>query len=670
MSLATRGVVTDPRPHIAVRLDDGSIDQVSDLKWFRHYRIPCTMVLNFNSLRTSGEAHPSKVAYTNRMLRTQVRDAVRQHKALGIPIEAAQHSNSNWTGYGDAMTYQEILDEVDPTEMMAYLDVECPTYVQPGDAGVNDWCKANREQIVKALREHGIQYAFGLVPASADRTLGANGIVNATTEALNLMWATENSDGVVFQNGFGQRPGLCNDPHAFGDAYTIDLGSVVVTRGDRTDPTAVDPLSGAEPWHLGLDNGLGSADGDFDADVDRTWTWRYMRMLAMGLSGMVAMHGERRTNDQNVTLTTSGTKKYPDHFSVRHVLATLRALEDAGFIKLCLGSELGQHLYSDYAPGTELLQNPQTKIPHREINDMAVGDLPYPAGMTSAIAGQNARTLGSTIFIRHTADDANGIITTPTPVADSLGPGVTGVRGKTGGWGMRTGVSNDQYLETYMGFCGLPHGHYRLVFDLNHEDGALRLAKMMAVGERYALDVHDFLNLQTGVQGHVYQNQTPFAHFDGVQSNPQDGKPGTFEFPFYLPKEALAELTGKVASWAMGTLANGASDTQVVAVTGASSGLGQSIICRYEEDLKGCTISGEITGEDEVTVTVTNNTGAGQTITTGDLYVAVPLPAHGYNRAERLTALGPWVYQAQFRFAKDGTSEALFSDVRLYYDGA
>jgi hypothetical protein len=193
------------------------------------------------------------------------------------------------------------------------------------------------------------------------------------------------------------RPGILMDPFAIMDAFTMDIGVHAVTRGTRAATFAakpgVDPLSKVPGWLLGADNeGNGIAGNPATNDFAKTLIHRIMRKLCQNTWFCMAMHGEQRTVDTGITLST-GVLSGERIWSARHVAKTLRRLEDKGHIRLLSVEEWCAELWSDYAVGTDLIANPSFSIPTEDLGarDHAP-EMLVPRGMTAQLLGNSSPT--------------------------------------------------------------------------------------------------------------------------------------------------------------------------------------------------------------------------------------------------------------------------------------
>lgn len=668
---ATRGVVSDPRPRVAVRFDDSNLLQYYDAQIARKWRIPLSMVTLGDRLVDGGAAGPD-VSPNAALKRSQLKALSQEFASDGLGFEVASHTRTNWGNTNPAaLDMAGIDEELRKDDLEDLVGDAVKVFVQPGDAPARNWALKNRELVKERLNRAGYHYAIGLVDQmTADRG-GTTAIIAPTVDGNFYDPMAAGNEAV--KQSLGYRPGQILDPFDFVDQFTTDLGNCVVSRGVKAggggepDP---DPNSGSRGWILGEDNNGAGAEGSFSADWDRTWQYRYSRYLGSGLGFIVALHGEARTNAQAIALT-GGTQVYPRHMDINHIFWSLRALEDAGFIVLCTLSEWCAYYYADMAPGFEMLNKGDFSIPHVVIGDLSAGHYVEPHHMTIGCAGQNTFSRG--IFGAGLTDgDGDQLFDDEAgaTLAEIIGPEVVGELGEAGGVRLRSGAGNDVMPRVTMDFIGLPPGYYKLRIPVWKDSGNITVGENVQVAARYVRPTLTNINEATGLVDDLRLQ----AHLVGGSSDYQqllsmpDDQWLALDIPIFCGAELEPTASGKVAHTA-GSIAAGGTESFTVTVTDARPGAPCKVFT--EEALQaGLVATAEITDLDEATVTITNYSAGALTPPAGDYLVICPLLTdQTMDRPAQHGPMGQWLHTYRIDIGKDGLSEGKIGKCSLRYLG-
>jgi hypothetical protein len=664
---ATRGVVSDPRPRVAVRFDDSNLLHYYDAQIARKHRIPLSMVTLAGRLADGGVAGPD-ASPNAAMKKSQLRALAAEFARDGLGFEVASHTRDNWATVPDDMTMAEIDEQLRRDDLEDLVGDAVKVFVQPGDATQSNWAYKHRELVKERLDRLGYHYAIGLCETMTASRGGSLATIAATVDGTLYNPLGAGNEAIKQNNGY--RPGQILDPYDFADTFTTDLGNTVVSRGVKAggggepDP---DPLSGSRGWILGEDNNGAGAEGSFSADWDKTWQYRYSRYLGSGLGFIVALHGEARTNAQAIGLST-GTAVVPRHMDYNHMFATLRAMEDAGFIVLCTLSEWCAYYYAEMAPGFELLNRGDFAIPHVEIGDLSAGHYVEPHHMTVGTAGQPSFNDG--VFGALVDGDGDQLFDDEAgaTLAEIIGPNVVGERGEAGGVLLRAGAGNDVNVGVTLDFCGLPPGYYRLRIPIWCESGNITIGENVQVAARYIVPAIDNFNEATGLaRARELQAHVVFGSSDYKQLLlAPDEQWLSLDIPIFCGAELEPTASNKAAHTA-GSIAGGGTETFTMTVTGARPGAP----CRVftEETLQaGLVATAEITDLNEATVTITNYTAGALTPPAGDYLVVCPLGTDQVqDRPANYGPAGPWLHSYRIDIGKDGVSLGKIGKCSLRY---
>lgn len=674
-----RKTVTTGVPAAYVRFDDGrNRSMLEDIATMLEHGIPCTLAFNWGNVASAND-YPSW---------SDLRALVALAKKNGTEIQLIQHGNTNFqthrTGtdgvdldlHWELWTWQDYLDEIDPTVPEEELGLPVLGFLAPGDnnadvgIGINEHLSKSRNIIREACEYWGLEFAFGL-------TQPATGI--NPDEGVNLGFVSSSNDAYVLpastnpqNNGGATKPGVLSDPFDIPDQFTADLGGRVIPRGVRTaGAPGPDPNSGAPGWILGEDNNGNGAEGSVDNDWDKTLQYRISGWLASSAWFGIAHHGTERTDASDVDLST-GTIVSPGHFSVEHEAWMLSQLRAKGHLRLLGAHDWAREIAGDFAEGTDLIANPTCGEPFRDIGDLACGDMPYPRGLTMEYAGRTARPNGTNSFCGsgYTDTDGDGIIDSPGELTEVFGATVGGPLGMTGGWTQRPDASgNVNAINSELGFCHLAPGLYRFEMIAEADSGTigfphwgLAAMRMIHNQKEQWVGLANPKDYQTA-QFSILQARSSFT--DGDLGNLSGGIPHKYrriQFDFDCnPAQTWPQFMARAAydPGAGAGVADGATDSNAFTVTGARVGGRARAFCHVPVP-DGVSLAAEVTGNNEVTMTIHNDSGAlwdpgsvNFTVVAEDLRPWLEHPAD-------ITDGQRWIYHFGFRMTKNSTSEARF----------
>ncbi len=691
MSAAIRGTVTDAIPRLAIRMDDGTRGEYEDAIEFLKLGIPVTLAVNFDNLKDTGPINPypsttPSIGLNSRMSKAQIRELIRIAKDHGTELELAQHSNTNWSGFTQAKTYEEIRAELSTTNIVDEFDQPVRVYVQPGGTIRDTYVGKELGSINQALRDEGLQFAIGLfdTPAGSDRQdINMAAPLGMLSSAMDHNSPTDSTGG--FQNTTGMRPGILDDPYVFPDAATVDIGTLVLPRGveNGSNPPLPDLNSGAIGWLLGEDNTGAGTCGAAAGDWDKTIQFRIFGALAGNMSLQLAFHGEKRSNDTVYTSLSTGQgaggEKLPNSMSARHMASLIKRLWLAGHIIPVTLFDWCSYIYSDYADGVDLIGNDNLGIPMFDADERidALGDMPWPRGMGMPHVGQNSFPPTASGNIHNSMAAPTGMrYASPLDVKAIIGADVAGIRGRAGGMILR---ANDDADYGTLNFRSpyLAPGRYRFRFDAsNYTTGAFRFSELSVYGTRlYRLTEQ---NLAT--QGD-YQAEALYlpVFADGgqfKQLNVLDQPAGLMHFELYFdcPRDGDPWVTKRI-SVDSGSIADGA--TAVVGggphtITHPDLQPGNEIRCWTDEALPdGVWITGEITERNGTTnqavLVVTIHNESGSAFDPGSVAHSVWCKLDRLRRPMLSSPMGPWIYQLTAQVAKDTATAATLGNFHLDY---
>lgn len=689
---AEREIVTDPTPRICIRYDDGSLDQLEDVPKFLERGIPVSLALNWGTLRDEGGRFGPVIGPTTRLTKQQIRHLQSVARDNGTELELCQHSNFNWSKFFDgsnhnfgSYTWDEIVPEVDPSEMEDYFGQKVKVYVQPGDPEPNDFVRSIRELVIEALREVGIDYAIGLEPRVQAEDFGDPDTFRGAP--VHGYW---NSQTLV-DLGLNQptliqaRPGFipfCTapDPYRIPGQWTADLSGLVITRGTRTaGAPGPDPKSGAPGWILGENNNGAGVEGNPKTDAEKEIRWLIYQALGFGQNIGIALHGMGRTDASDIALST-GTGPLPGHFSAQHLADLIARLAAAGHLIPTTASGLCRVAYADWAENVDVFGNPSMAVPQQDIDDLGDGVPEYaaPRGVCAILLnGRNEWSEHASIFAdcEEGADYKFG----PLDMRDVVGAAVAGPRGAPGGM-ILSANSDGNYTSAAMGRLDLPPGMYELSF-IAHDylpNQDILLDDTYAIGVRHCVQTTKYA-ADSSNSGKPQTIQTAYAvssdKQEFIEVNDTLGL-SVVRLPIHLPSDPDPVVTGRFVHSDQ-SVANGSS---LVLGGGAQQINGHRrvsrnsrVSVRVNEPLaSGVTVAAEITdivasGGDElveVTVTLYNESGSSFSFGTNPR-VQVLIEEDPDDRLFDLRPISDWIWRFSTKVQANGGVPIRVSRPRL-----
>lgn len=673
--MLTKTLVETGVPGWLVRFDDGWKELGNDVREFLRRGIPCSLAINSalvgDSLRLSWAD-----------LRALIGFAIEHGTTLSI----LQHGATNWSRHGSGANYadfhfelytrDDVLAELDPSEIERELGVKVSGYVQPGDTHPNRFCTVQRELLISCLRELGYEFAIGLTKQpGASGTLGESGSVWRNSQ---LFPTYPFEDVGSFHQSSEFKPGVYCDPFLIADQSTMDLGNYVIPRGIANGASAPLPdiNSGADGWLLGEDNNGAGAEGDPDADLGSTLQYKMACLLGIGAWQCWAMHGEKRTNTASVALST-GTKAYPRCWSARHVAWLFAALRSKSHVRLLTAREWVSEAIGGFADGAELIANPECNVPLFDIGENSIGDCVLPRGMCGRGFGYIARDAGAN-FIKGGTEYADGVLQTAANderiLGQFIGEDVLRVprEGYRGGFILRPTEDTAAQSQAFFMFPHLDAGIYRFVIECagGAAGSATTFDSVGVVGTRARILTRSFiedaaesipnaaeLEICSLAGSEVYdQNQAPEG----------DSALGRIVLCFDLdPRKCRPQLFGRVTA-DPGSIADGASWTSAdIAIAGALRGA-KGFARASKSVPEGVTLAVNVTSGGVATITAYNDSGAAWAPGSTEWAAYIDDEARQYHPPQEAGVAGPWHFTLGFLVSKDGTSEQRFGEPRLY----
>lgn len=515
-----RTVTTDALPRFALRFDDG---RAAQYEWIRRavlkYGLPVGLSLNITTTLTSTTG--------NFMTPAQIEKLLALRGPNGAKVTLLQHWNDNGTNvknwpYGTPnsdVTEDYLRDTVfDTTPFVTNFGVRPKVMVIPGDdnGSRHDFYLRYWPFITRILNENGIEYVQTGSRGGAEgdpappRAVASNG----TTVPVD---GNPNANNRLVDEWY--RPGMNPSPWWLA-TQTVDLGNNVVERPKASQwQTAISSGHIKDMREAPLPLGNSPSDGwtyegnGLDHTNDAVWTRTFRADLYRALAGnygfIVVLHEEDGTwkagaDDADIFGGLSEAEEIGSmHFDT--IFWLLARLQLAGHLKVVTNEEWGQWATSDWAPGTDLIGNPQCLIPQVDIGDTigAINEYFFPRGVSYYEAQRSSPTAAYAFLTTNFTEPANGVGAWewPAPVASRNGlvhrfP----AHGKTspspnapsGGFWLhdRTDGSSEQYHFSY---GTLPPGKYQFSYLLDMAETGLAYKTVnVAWGMLNYIDLTDY----------------------------------------------------------------------------------------------------------------------------------------------------------------------------------
>ena len=497
-------LVNDPTPWFAVRLDDGRQEQfdythdggstaIGVAYAFLAYEVPISLSLNYNSLDAGGK-----------LTTAEVQQIISDFNAAGVGIEIVQHTDDNYAS-GDATTYEQLVDAIDPSELEAAFGMDVVTYAQPGDA--LDFMYENRASIMRIADSVGIKWA-DIGYGGQDYNPHANWGSHVSYDAQSNPPTGIGYSGALW-------PGVSENPLWMPPAATWDLGNKVVER----------PAVASGPYQYDGYTILADRTGNDPVnDWAKTVRSELMAKIANNWGQVIALHD-----------SVAGAVDHVGEFSPLHLAKTLDALRDEGMLNLGTCSQVYEWANSRYAPGTDLVGNFNSTNPQFAIADTIGIEYGWIKGWGSPWSAS-----ATWVDIHGGLDIPNGINAKSTRgvgwPGDVTGAAVTGgFRGRPGGAKMTTEGNNLRFYRNQ-----LPEGYYEFRLYNSHDQIQAKEMGTALVG-KYAKTIHGMTN-----PAKAFGDTMMAMWFYDSNVTLQSGSPGdnTFTFRFKIDGREGVERIG------------------------------------------------------------------------------------------------------------------------------
>lgn len=613
-----RQPLTTGIPLIAIRYDDGSWCQIDNIKEWLRRQIPVTMAINWNNLRDGGPLDPGG-PYTP-MRKADLIGLLEFAEKHNTRLEFVQHGNTNMEGWLDDGGWDELLAELDTSQIAAETGQTEFGFIEPGNTEQLTRAQYNAFFLLSALRESGIVWAQGIFDYFNDNELDG--------DTLSLAGMFTNGDFLygnpsAITNGVqaavgGLVPDRSIDPYSLPRPTTIDLGSYFVVRGmsDGEGGWLESPGSGVAPWALGADNnGLGAEGGSVTADLEYIAQWFICRALGLGLWSMYGFHGDVRSDTAVISKLSAGRGSsgtpaaLPGHFSSPYLAWFFDKLRDKGHCRMGTANDWAREVVSGFAEGTDVVENPELAMPFYDIGarEDALPDLPFVRGFSLKGVGSTSQSRLSFPVRMGSNPDSDGRYS-PDPTS-FMGANEVGYLGRPGGITLRKNGDTETY-EVAMGRAGLASGLYRVSFNVHGYSGtsaAFTVRSVQALGFRTRFRSEDaFESGLTEVlpEFHVLRSSDVFKQMSGRAAGSR------IVLHLDLPSVAAPHATAA----ATGAVTNLADDDEVtvgtVTIAGAHQGANAFAFPETVALPAGVTVRASITGRDTVAIIVRNTSGS------------------------------------------------------------
>lgn len=447
---------------------DGDADNViGQVQSFLRRGLPVALGLVTDSVGTSGF-----------LTWDEIRGLQRFAYSKGTSLHFIQHTNSNLSDTPASLTHEDIVNDFETSAFLDEVGYRVRVAGIPGGDARFNWHRRNIHYVADTLDSLGIWYTIG--SARRDSTQSVSHI--AAQYNFNDQVGTRSNylDDTILRGG---RPGQNIWRHDL-PLPSGDLGQLVVERTAYTGPyepyeatsgdtftsygqerfTGIEPPRAAE-WTLTGNGATANAGGVWN----RTWAWFYSRSLALNYGFGVATHDSAEASDLATPPTGISDAEYAaGAWSPEHIAWTLAMLQAKGHIKVVGVEEWAEWITGEWAPGTDLIDNPYCEIPQFAIGDtlLATSEYPWIRGLSdqgAALSGQSAINFPIRQF---SIEQTGGVAKWDRGGVDphvAAGKMVTGVRGRAGGISMNG--TNPNIIRLTKG--GLPPGKYSFSMDIN-----------------------------------------------------------------------------------------------------------------------------------------------------------------------------------------------------------
>lgn len=453
---------TSAIPKWYVRFDDGRNAPyiTNQIQAFLRRGIPVTLALNMGSIDENCDRNTTP---GDRLCWEYIRRLQRLALNNGTKLEIANHSRLNFSTLTAQWTEGDLRYELDGDIFARRLGewARPKVYIQPGGAEAS-WPMGHWDLVEEILRERGYIGAWVPGPATGD-SLRWNGF--HPTNPADIYQRPNGSKPIkrlANDSGswkIGVRPGPHNDPFFMSSGSTLDLGNYVVERH-------LNSPSRSNTWYVGAHPTL---TGVASADYLKTWGAVYSGTLASNLWMSLVLHDSVHSNTETIDFKASSVQS-SGHFSPDHVAWTLAELQRKGHVKLVTATEWFEGIDEYYAPGTDLIGNPELRIPQFDIGDTIGMHFPVPRGLgTRGFANDDIVNARFAFYVPFGGTkgkvDSTGLAALGRDhFYKRMGPGVAGPLGSRGGVDVGWDGSSDAMGLQIFSMGHLAPGRYRYTF--------------------------------------------------------------------------------------------------------------------------------------------------------------------------------------------------------------
>lgn len=468
---------------VYIRFDDGRLGEDAgnpvkkQIAAFLRRGLAVAVSLNADNIGESGY-----------MTWADIRDLQAFARLHGTTLHIIQHTNGNFeTPF--LLTHDEIVAELETSEIFAETGYRPRFLAIPGDAGRREFFKRNRQYMQSVADSLGLWYT--------DYNTGLSQTTGDSTFSLSFEPAVVDLDNYAAQRSNFKTPDMgWMSPMSSALrtellSSTFDLGTVAVERvgswpsqydsASHFTPlshylygswniTGVEPPRAVSEWTMTGKGGAANATGLYR----KTWANMYSSALATNRGFAVVLHDSASARTGDFATGITATEYNAGGLSPEHMAWTLAMLQAKGHIKVVGPEEWAEWVTGEYAPGTDLINNPRMIIPQFDIGDTlgATSEYAIIRGLGTNgvnITNHSATSQFGSVPIENTGNVAKYVRRVGSSSADSpyyaIGDSVTGVRGRSGGAQMFADGSNPGRVRLVFGNLR-PGGRYLFSVDM------------------------------------------------------------------------------------------------------------------------------------------------------------------------------------------------------------
>lgn len=465
-------------PHVLVKFDDGRVGNDPDnpvksqVAAFLRRGLPVSLAINANSIGSGSS-----------MSWQDIRDLQDFAESHGTVLHLQTHFNGN-LATPFALSHQEIVDELDPSLILRETGYRVRSAVLPGDAGRQEFQRRNRDYLNSIADSLGIWWIQHIVPTDSTE------IVNFVPSAETLDAVESAPSNYVLGGSFLSfvRPGMGIPRQTVPTAGINDVTGATAVERVASWPSQYDSvkyydpnehyLYGGEhltgvipPSHDGWTLTGNGANPATTAAYTQT-LWHYMASrLANNFGFTITLHDSAQADLASAITGIDDTEIdrafSPDHLAWVLAMLSRTSLPDGTpvrpHIKVAGPEDFFRWSTGEFAPGTDLIDNPAMEVPQYAVGDTlgATSEYVWPRGLT-AIGVQSSAQPNTTAWLRTLDREQSGNVAKYDRTADNnpydlIGASVTGVRGRAGGIALDTTVNTVK-----LSYGNLMPGRYRL----------------------------------------------------------------------------------------------------------------------------------------------------------------------------------------------------------------